>query len=476
MWQKRRSQVIWGKFPIPHDLTNYHFFATGAAGSGKSSLLRILYRSVLPDVEHKEFDTRAFFYDQKGEAYSDLVGLKLQHETIITNPFDSRCFAWDMADDIRTDGDAKEVASIMVPPIEGQNKYFHDAAALMLTKAIQCLLRLRGRDWSFRDVMLACSNIEDLKSLCLEADLSEIDRLDDFMDKTREGKSVRMTLTVENSKYSVIAAAWEEARKRGDTFSLKKWVNGVGPQILLIGFSDDYPTALATVDRLLIRKAQQLLLSYKEGSAKTGRRTWMLLDEFPSLGPISHLDRFPAEGRSRGICVVLGFQHIAQIRHHYKQLSDAILGQCTHQAYFKANDAEMGRWCADQFGRLITYDEQGHIKHNDPAATENDFTQGLDVATEQTGFQCIIRSSKMVLPSGPQRIEVKPRKDLEAPDPRKLKPDEVGFLKWEKEPILKPWDAEERERLGLPPSQVEAPEVPLPEIPLFVGGATDFEF
>lgn len=343
--RKQRSQAIWGKFPIPHDLTNYHFFATGAAGSGKSSLLRILYRSVLPDVSCKGFDTRALFYDQKGEAYPDLVGLKLQHETIITNPFDSRCLAWDMAEDIVTDGDAKEFAAIMVPPVEGQNKYFHDAAALMLTRAIQCLIRIRKRDWSFRDVVLACSNVEDLKAMCEKAGLSSIQKLDEFMDQDREGKSVRMTLTVENSNYSVIAAAWEVARRRGRTFSLKKWVNGEGPQILLIGASDDYPTALATINRLILRRAQQLLLGYKKANAKTGRRTWIFLDEFPSLGPISHLDRFLTEGRSRGLCAVLGFQHIAQIEHHYKQLANSILGQCTHQAYFRANDFEMGRWC-----------------------------------------------------------------------------------------------------------------------------------
>lgn len=456
---KRRGQVIWGKNPIPHDLTNYHFFATGAAGSGKSSLLRILYRSVLPDVKIKEFDTRVFFYDQKGEAYPDLVELGLAtedaatNETIITNPFDSRCSAWDMGRDIETDGEAKEVAAIMVPPVEGQNKYFHDAAAMMFTKAIQALMRLRGRDWGLRDVLLACSNPEDLKALAVKTGLTKVEPIDDFLGSSKESKSVRMTLAVENSAFSVIAAAWEVARRRGRLFSLNDWVEGKGPQILLLGSSDKYPTALATINRLIIRRAQQLLLGYKAGNAKTGRRTWIFLDEFPSLGAIPHLERFLTEGRSRGVCAVLGFQHIAQIQKHYGQLSNALVGQCTHQAYFKTNDAEMGRWCASQFGRLITFDEQGHVKHNDAAATENNFTQNLRPATERTGFECVIRSDHSV---GPLRIEVKPRSDLEALDPRNLKPSEVGVSDWPHEPRLKSWKSGRRRKLGLPAQQPAA--------------------
>jgi hypothetical protein len=406
------------------------------------------------------------FYDQKGEAYPDLVDLNLNNQIIITNPFDSRCSAWDMAKDIRTDGDAKEVAAVMVPPIEGTNKYFFDAAALMLTKAIQALIKIRKQDWTFRDVILACSNVADLKALCEKAELSEIDPLDDFLDKSRESKSVGMTLTVENSKYSVIAAAWEAATKEGRTFSLKEWVGeGKEGRILLIGYSDDYPTALATVDRLLIRKAQQLLLSYKAGNAKTGRRTWMFLDEFPSLGPIAHLDRFLTEGRSRGVCAVIGFQHIDQIKMHYKDNANVLLGQCLHQAYFRVNDAEMGRWCASQFGRLISYNDDGHMKNNDPSATENTFIFELEPATEEDGFQCVIRSARKVV-SGPRRIEVPPRKDLEAPSPDKMKAGEEGFSPWKEEPVLKPWDKDEREKLGLLKDQPKAPGVPLPEVAL----------
>jgi hypothetical protein len=103
------------------------------------------------------------------------------------------------------------------------------------------------------------------------------------------------------------------------------------------------------------------------------------------------------------------------------------------------------------------------MKHNDPTATENTFIQELEPATEEDGFQCIIRSSVKVV-SGPRRIEVRPRKDLEAPNPATFKPGEEGFKPWEKEPILEPWNGQERKTLGLSEKQTKSPQVPLPEV------------
>ncbi|ODU01541.1 MAG: hypothetical protein ABS79_01485 [Planctomycetes bacterium SCN 63-9] len=161
------------------------------------------------------------------------------------------------------------------------------------------------------------------------------------------------------------------------------------------------------------------------------------------------------------------FQHIAQIKHQYQEMASAILGQCIHQAYFRTNDAEMARWCADQFGLLIRYNTEGFISENDPVATENNFLF-LPEAHERTGFECIIRSSQELVTGGPRKIRVTPRKDLEAYNPKTLDPELRGFLKWKKEPTLEAWTKEEREFLKIPRDQKDAPAVPLFKKELFV--------
>lgn len=451
----RRSAAIWGEYEIPHDLTNRHFFACGTNGTGKTSLLRILERSVLPDIAKKDLDTRALINDPNSEAYSDLVDLGLKDHAVITNPCDARCVAWNMGRDIVTDGQAREVAAVLISTEGGNNKYFYDAARLMASKAMQCLIRIRKRDWDLRDVLLACMNPDDLRILTERANLTRIEPIADYLTQTREAASVRSTLTVEVTAYSFAAAAWHAARAGNgrEPFSLTDWVAGRGPQAIVLGASNEYPTALAAINRIFVQRAQQLLLGFAMGNAKTGRRSWVFLDEFPRLKDIPEIERLFTEGRHRGICAVIGFQHIAHMRKVYgRDTATAIVGQCAHQAYFRANDSEMGTWCAEQFGIIVEKDEDGTVVKQFPTLTENDFTQNLRPATAETGFQCIIRSTREVLPSGPKKIEVGPSKVLAGVDPRDADPEKAGFVPWPEEPRLEPWNAEERRSLGLPPS------------------------
>src|SRR5690606_19167032 len=109
-------------------------------------------------------------------------------------------------------------------------------------------------------------------------------------------------------------AAWTHAEK---AISFQDWVKG--NDILLLGASKKYRTSLATVNRLIVQRLQQLVMDDFDGSPD--RRSWFFIDEFPSLGRIPHLEELLTEGRGRGICVVLGFQHIAHVRQLYRELA-----------------------------------------------------------------------------------------------------------------------------------------------------------
>ncbi|CAN5280629.1 hypothetical protein BH11PLA2_BH11PLA2_31260 [soil metagenome] len=464
---KTRGQITWGDATIPQDLANYHFLAAGSTGSGKSTLLRVLLRSVLPDVLVKEYDTRALIYDAKTEVYPDLASLGLQNESIILNPFDSRCTAWDIGRDIRDEAQAQELAAVMVPPGEGANKYFYDASRLMLKTAALALIKLRGQKWSFRDLLLACANITDLKAMTEKANLPGMETIEDFLNPSKEARSVRMTLTVENSAYNVIADAWERARNANRLFSIHEWIAGKGPQILILGSAKQARTALNTINRLIVQRVQQIALGYTVKNDRTGRRTWVFLDEFPALGAIPHLEEVLTEGRSRGICTVLGFQHIAHVRRWYGPMAEALVGQCLHQAYFRSNDAEMAEWCARHFGLLLTMEDEPdkpkHIKTQSPAATMNDFLF-LEPATEKTGYQCIIRSSTAVLPSGPRMVHGKPRPELAGVNAGSSDALTARFMPWETKLELQPWNEAERIALYLSPEPLKGDAIPLPTV------------
>ena len=469
--KKKRGDIVWGTVTIPFDLASYHFMATGSTGSGKSTLLRVLMRGVLPDVLVKDeggdpgFDTRALIFDAKSEIIPDLADLKLRDETLILNPFDARCTAWDVGKDIQDEGQAQELAAVMVPPGEGANKYFYDASRLMLKTAALALMKAKPNEWTLRDLLLLCGNVGELKIIAEKMQLANLDAVEDFLEPTKEAKSVRMTLAVENNAFNVIAAAWHRAKTAGRVFSIQDWVAGKGPQILLLGSSKQSRTALATINRLLVQRVQQLTLDYQVRSAKTGRRTWIFLDEFPALGAIPHLEELLTEGRSRGICTVLGFQHIAHVNRWYGVMADALLGQCLHQAYFRANDAAVAEWCSRHFGLLISKEEDpdkpAHTTQTSNAATVNDFLF-LEPATEKTGYQCILRSSKAVLPSGPALKKVRPQSDLVAVTTQSTDPRNARFIPWLDKLELEPWSVKERLELGLPEVATSSTGTPLP--------------
>ena len=454
-----RGPIRWGQInSVDGQLATLHFLAAGSTGSGKTSLIRRLLHGVLKDVKTPAFDTRFLIYDAKADAYSDIAALGLQSHTIILNPFDSRCHCWDIGADIQDDVQAQELAAIIIPPGEGQNKYFYDAARLLLGNAVLALIKMRGRNWDLRDLLLLCGNVDDLKLLIERAKLPTSE-IRDFLrtgSDDREARSVRMTLAVELNDYKVIAGAWHQARLMNRSFSIQDWVAGRGQQILLLGASKDARKALATVNRLVLQRTQQFLLGFREKSERTGRRTWVILDEFPTLATIPHLEEFLTEGRSRGVCCVLGFQHIDQVRHWYKDLSNALLGQCFHQAFFRANDPIMAQWCADHFGLYITREDpnsfHGHHRSS-PELTMNNFLF-LPPANRSEGFQCHIRSCATERP-GINKVPACSELDQADELSTSEKENEARFIPWKVTPEFKAWALAEREEYDLPPTCAE---------------------
>lgn len=453
------GHVRWATLTVPPAYTNYHFLAAGTTGSGKTTLLRMLLRSILPAVGSGT-DVRVILYDRKVEAYTELVDLKLRDHTHILNPFDRRAVAWDIAKDIVDEADAREFATLMIPEAEGPNSYFFKAARLLLKTALLALMEVKPRCWTLRDVMLACANLNDLQAL-FEVTKDKLPvSLDDFYSAEREARAVRMTLTVENDNYNVLAAAWELAQRR---ISLQDWV--ASESVLLLGSSRKYPTALATVNRLLVQRANQVLFDYRPPRPNRNRRTWIFLDEFPSLGRIPTLEEFLTEGRSKGICVVLGFQHIAHVRRCYGDLTEALLGQCHHEALFKAKDFEMAAWCASRFAPLIDYDERKpwQIEKQTPGALLNDFME-LQPASARAGFECIVQSIREIL-EAPMQVRVTPRQGPPpVPEAGEDDEDRAAFLPWPEPIHLKKWSAAERQDMRLPAQVTPGPQLSLPVV------------
>ena len=116
----------WGGLQLSSTARTTHFFLVGRTGSGKTILLRCLMQAALPDIGLIP-DQRALVYDPKLDFIPVLYGMGLRCPVKILCPFDLRSVAWDIAGDCTEPATAIEVAVIIVPDEEGQNRYFPDA-------------------------------------------------------------------------------------------------------------------------------------------------------------------------------------------------------------------------------------------------------------------------------------------------------------------------------------------------------------
>lgn len=84
------------------------------------------------------------------------------------------------------------------------------------------------------------------------------------------------------------------------------------------------------------------------------QKTLFMLDEFPRLGKVSALANSLATGRSRGACIVVVCQSIAQLRTIYgRDETDAIVDLCAIKAVLSASSTETAELCSKLVGQSL---------------------------------------------------------------------------------------------------------------------------
>ena len=105
----RTSAIRFGSLDLPPSVATRHFLLVGTTGCGKTTLLRRLEQSVLPEIGTSK-DCRAIVFDPKNDVVPQLAAIAPDAELVITNPFDVRATAWDVAADVNEPQVAVEFA------------------------------------------------------------------------------------------------------------------------------------------------------------------------------------------------------------------------------------------------------------------------------------------------------------------------------------------------------------------------------
>jgi energy-coupling factor transporter ATP-binding protein EcfA2 len=411
----------WGGLQIPSKIADKHFCIVGASGSGKTMLLRLLMQSAFPRIgaveKTKDFSStnevetekpswekpsweepsweepsweepsweepsweetsseepssvdiplsdnkvkhRALVYDAKKDILSILHGMEDVKCPIVTlNPLDKRCAAWNMAEDIKDPGSAQQIALLLIPENSNASQPFFDNAARAVLEGVFKALMVRKKEkWDFRDVLLAIDDLDDLIEI-LQGQ-SETEKLVQkySLNAATAGNLLPLSILAQLSacmnRYITVAATWHRAQRK---ISLRHWLDN--EYILVLGNSETQRSAIDPINRVIFQRVTELILDNPENRLDSSR-TWIFLDELREAGKLEGLGRLINKSRSKGACVVLGFQDIEGMREAFtEKLGNEIAGMPASKAILRLDNPLTAKWASEIFGEFEAFEEK----------------------------------------------------------------------------------------------------------------------
>lgn len=342
--------ITWGGLRVPSKMATSHFMVVGTTGSGKTLTLRLLMQEVLKPIGSGE-DHRALIYDAKQDIISQLPGMGIPGNVFTLNPFDERCLAWDVAKDITEPTAALQAAATLIPSEKNSSQpFFVDSAQLLLYGVMLSFIRTNA-DWRFSDLIKTMHTVERLRRVLDRC--PETQHIMGRFEHNRETlDEVMATVATKLTPYEAIAAMWDKAHDAGRKISLNEWVSDRKRQncVLILGNNERARAAMDRINQVVFKRVSELLLDLKEDRTDK-RRNWVFLDELADAGKLDGLPALLTKGRSKGVCVVLGFQDIDSLKEVYgDNVAGALTSQCNCKAILRLESPSTGEWASKLFG------------------------------------------------------------------------------------------------------------------------------
>ena len=313
---------------------------------------------------------RAIVYDAKGDIVSTLYGMGLKCAIHILNPFDTRSVAWDIAKDFTTPAGARQFATILVPEDKNASQpYFANSARDIITHLILALIQVKPEKWTLRDLILATQSRANVTGL-LNKTAQGRAKVEAYFGDDHTGSSTLSEITTRMAPFESVAQAWSLAPTG---ISLTEWITS--ESILVLGTNEEHRAALDPINRVLFQRLTELTLGQSESDT---RRTWFFLDEVRDAGNMEGLGRLMTKGRSKGACVVLGFQHIEGMHNAFgKERANELIGQCANKAVLHLDNAETEKWASELFGKCEFIEEESGENKGGSKTTGKTKTEGI---------------------------------------------------------------------------------------------------
>ena len=330
--------------PISRDRETRHIMVMGSIGAGKTQVIRNIVKSILARFSKSKAD-RLIVYDNKSDFTAGVPipekmitvpgpnGEMIQksappedQDYILLAPWDERTYAWDVAKDVLNDVDAVEICKRIIP--SSDDPFWSNAAREVLVAVFIKLQQERGTNWSWKDIYEEIGDADKIANAVLTYNSAMGSLFRDPTSKTAQ--SVLTTLATFALTIRLLTQAWDNVNPlTGQTYeegrhipkiSLREWalMPEVRQRVVILQGNKRYATLEKSFIQSII-SAFGAIMNSPEMTDSPNRRIWFILDEFPQLGKLEDFAPYLEVGRSKGLCVILGLQDMAQLREIYKR-------------------------------------------------------------------------------------------------------------------------------------------------------------
>ena len=335
-FRKTYQGIQLGRTILPERMLCEHLLITGSSGAGKSITIRSLLKQLAGYVK------AAIIIDPDSEYVQEFYDP--QRGDIILNPLDQRCPYWSPWSELRSGSFTVDAAAIAASLIRGKprsnNEAFFQESTRTIIEAILFIVRLERKDPTVAHLLQFVDLPRDEMHKALKGTPAY-----PLIDPKAAEQGAGILGTAANAIKTFVHLP--KLNEASQTWSARAYALRRQGWIFLPS-QEDIREAIQTLQGLWLDCLIRWLMS---DNITSDRQTFIIADEFASLGHQPQIEKLLTRSRKRGISVTLGLQNVAQLREIYGHDAATTLSSApSTKVILRTDEPETAKWASELIG------------------------------------------------------------------------------------------------------------------------------